>query len=64
MSKKKISIISSAYNEETNIPLLYAQVKEQMQKLSAKYDYEQLVLDNASQAGGTPATDSKVGRRL
>lgn len=51
MSKKKISIISSAYNEETNIPLLYAQVKEQMQKLSAKYDYEQLVLDNASQDG-------------
>ena len=51
MSKKKISIISSAYNEEANIPLLYAQVKEQMQKLSAQYDYEQLVLDNASQDG-------------
>ena len=46
--KKKISIISSAYNEEENIRELYEQVKSQMALLADKYDYEQIVLDNAS----------------
>ena len=48
---KKISIVSSAYNEEGNIEVLYEKVKEQMQKLADKYDYEQIVLDNASTDG-------------
>ena len=46
--KKKISIISSAFNEEENVEVLYEKVKEQMSKLSDIYDYEQVVLDNAS----------------
>lgn len=49
--KKKISIISSAFNEEENVEVLYQKVKEQMQKLADKYDYEQIVLDNASTDG-------------
>ena len=49
--KKKISIVSSAYNEEDNVEVLYEKVKEQMLKLSDKYDYEQIVLDNASTDG-------------
>lgn len=49
--KKKISIISSAYNEEGNIRELYKQVKKQMEMLADKYDYEQIVLDNASTDG-------------
>ena len=49
--KKKISIVSSAFNEEGNIEVLYEKVKEQMLKLSDKYDYEQIVLDNASTDG-------------
>ena len=49
--KKKISIVSSAYNEEGNIEILYKAVKEQMQKLADVYDYEQIVLDNASTDG-------------
>ena len=49
--KKKISIVSSAFNEEGNLEVLYEKVKEQMLKLSAKYDYEQIVLDNASTDG-------------
>jgi len=49
--KKKISIISSAFNEEENVEILYERVKEQMLKLSDKYDYEQIVLDNASTDG-------------
>ena len=49
--KKKISIISSAFNEEGNVEVLYQKVKEQMQKLAGKYDYEQIVLDNASTDG-------------
>ena len=46
--KKTISIISSAYNEEGNVCELYKQVKKQMDLFADKYDYEQIVLDNAS----------------
>lgn len=49
--KKKISVISSAFNEEENIEILYNKVKEQMSKFADKYDYEQIVLDNASTDG-------------
>ena len=49
--KKKISIVSSAFNEEGNVEVLYQKVKEQMKKLADKYDYEQIVLDNASADG-------------
>lgn len=46
--KKKISIVSSAYNEAENVQALYDQVKDVMHKLSDKYDYEHIILDNAS----------------
>lgn len=46
--KKKISIISSAYNEQDNVRELYNRVKAEMTKHADKYDYEQIVLDNAS----------------
>lgn len=49
--KKKISFVSSAYNEEENIRELYEQVKAQMAPLADKYEYEQIVLDNASTDG-------------
>lgn len=49
--KKKISIVSSAYNEEGNVRDLYEQVKAQMAPLADKYEYEQIVLDNASTDG-------------
>ena len=49
--KKKISIISSAFNEQENVWELYTQVKAEMAKYADKYDYEQLVLDNASTDG-------------
>ncbi len=49
--KKKISIISSAFNEEENVEVLYNKVKEQMAKFAGKYDYEQIILDNASTDG-------------
>lgn len=57
--KKKISIVSSAYNEEDNVEILYERVKEQMVKLADKYDYEQIVLDNAS-TDGTAEKLSKI----
>lgn len=46
--KKKISIVSSAYNEQENIVALYEQVKAEMAKWAQQYDYEQIILDNAS----------------
>lgn len=49
--KKKISIVSSAFNEESNVEVLYEKVKEQMSQLADKYEYEQIVLDNASTDG-------------
>ena len=54
--KKKISIVSSAFNEENNVEILHQKVKEQMEKFADVYDYEQIVLDNAS----TDATAEKL----
>ncbi|MDR0645655.1 MAG: glycosyltransferase family 2 protein [Elusimicrobiota bacterium] len=49
--KKKITVVSSAFNEEDNICELYNQVKAELSKLADKYDYEQIVVDNASTDG-------------
>lgn len=46
--KPKISIVSSAFNEQDNIAPLYEAVKKEMAKWADKYDYEQIVLDNGS----------------
>lgn len=46
--KKLISIVSSCYNEEGNVKELYERVKTQMEKLSDKYDYEHILVDNDS----------------
>ncbi len=45
---KKISIVSSCFNEEDNIELLYNSVKKQMEPYLDKYDYEQIIVDNCS----------------
>lgn len=45
---KKISIVSSAFNEQGNIPLLCAAVRTEMAKWTDKYEYEQIILDNGS----------------
>lgn len=49
--KKKISIVSSCFNEELNLEELYERIKLQMEKLSDKYDYEQILVDNCSVDG-------------
>lgn len=49
--KKKISVVSSAFNEQDNVEDLYLKVKAEFEKLKDKYDYEQIVLDNASTDG-------------
>ena len=46
--KKKISIVSSAFNEQDNVTPLYQAVKAEMAKWADKYDYEQIIVDNAS----------------
>lgn len=48
--KKKISIVSSCYNEELNIEELYKRVKKQLEK-NDKYDYELIIIDNCSKDG-------------
>lgn len=45
---KKISIVSSCYNEEENIKILYERVKAQMEKYEGKYEWEQILVDNGS----------------
>ncbi len=49
--KKKITIVSSAFNEAENVAELCARVKAEMEKHAAKYDYEQIILDNGSTDG-------------
>ena len=46
---KKISIVTSCYNEEGNVAILYEKVKEQMEKLP--YEWELIYEYNASKDG-------------
>lgn len=45
---KKISIVSSCYNEELNVDELYQRIKAQMDLHKDKYEWEQILVDNAS----------------
>ena len=45
---KKISIFSPCYNEELNLEILYNRIKNIMEKLKDKYDYEIVFIDNKS----------------
>lgn len=53
---KKISIVSSCYNEEENINTLYEKVFETIKPFSEKYEFEYILLDN----GSTDRTESKL----
>jgi glycosyltransferase involved in cell wall biosynthesis len=46
--RKKISILSPAYNEEGNVERCYEEVRAAMAPLSHRYDYEHLFADNCS----------------
>ena len=46
--KKKISIVTPTYNEESNIKSLCISISEEMKKLKDEYDYEHIVIDNCS----------------
>ncbi len=51
MTKPLISIVSSAFNEQENIPLLCEAVRTEMARWAGQYDYEQIIVDNASTDG-------------
>lgn len=53
---KKISLVSSCYNEEENIELLYTKVKEQTDAFRDKYEFEYILIDNCS----TDGTEKKL----
>ena len=53
---KKISIVSSCFNEEDNVEELAQRVKKQMDKYEKKYDWEQILVDNHS----TDNTEQKL----
>ena len=46
--KKKISVVSSCYNEAENVEKLYESVREQLDKYKNRYDWEQILVDNCS----------------
>lgn len=48
---KKISIVSSCYNEEENLDELYERITTQMDKFKDKYEFEYILLDNGSTDG-------------
>ena len=49
MSRKKLSIICPAYNEEKNLSKLHERVNQLFEDQLADYDYEVLILDNCSE---------------
>ncbi len=48
---KHISIVTPCYNEEPNVEELYRQVRAQFDRLSDRYTYEHIFIDNASTDG-------------
>ena len=48
---KKISIVSSCYNEEQNLDELYERVRAVFDELGGKYDFEYILADNGSTDG-------------
>lgn len=53
---KKISLVSSCYNEEENIDTLYDRVTKAIEPFCDKYEFEYILLDN----GSTDNTESKL----
>ncbi|MBP3821510.1 glycosyltransferase family 2 protein [bacterium] len=53
---KKISIVSSCFNEEKNLDELYKRVNEQWKKFEDKYIFDYILLDN----GSTDNTEEKL----
>ena len=45
---KKISIVTSCFNEEDNISLLYKKLKDIIAKFNSRYNFEIIFIDNAS----------------
>ena len=45
---KRISIVTSCFNEEYNIPVLYKELCNVIEKYINKYDFDIIVIDNAS----------------
>lgn len=52
---KKISLVSSCYNEEDNVEALYERVFAQVEAYKDKYEFEYILLDNCS-------TDNTAGK--
>ncbi len=48
-SKRLISVVSPAYNEAENIPLMVEEVRKVMGKLSDKYDFEYILVNDGSE---------------
>jgi len=59
MKKKIISIVTPCFNEADNITQLYNRIRLVMKRVSKKYEYEQIIIDNCS-------TDDtvKIAKRL
>ncbi|HAM37813.1 MAG TPA: glycosyltransferase [Elusimicrobia bacterium] len=52
--RKKISIITGVYNEESTIQEVYEVIKKVFSELSVKYDYEHIFMDNCSNDNTLP----------
>ena len=52
---KKISLVSSCYNEEENIDVLYERTMKSIESFEKKYEFEYILLDNGS-------TDNTAGK--
>ncbi len=46
--KKLISVVTPCFNEEMNVEELHARIRETMLSLGERYDYEHIIIDNAS----------------
>ena len=60
---KKISIVTSCYNEQENLPKLYDQLMKVVNELENKYTYEIIIADNDDTALGETCELSLGGEK-
>jgi len=46
--KKRITVVTPCYNEEDNVEILVEKVKEVLEKVADRYEFEHLFMDNSS----------------
>ncbi len=60
---KKISLVSSCYNEEENLDTLYERAMKAIEPFCDRYEFEYILLDNCS-VDGTEKNSENLHKKI